>query len=313
MDERRFDSLSRSLAAAKTRRDLLVGLAALGAGLIGARTADAQAQCGNKTCRNNPGKCSSGCVCCEYGNGNTRCVPAGGCTGTVACPTGSTPCNGRCITLDSLQTDPANCGSCGITCPAVQTCVGGTCSCPAGAEFCNGACLDPIIFQSDENNCGGCGNSCPGDACAIPSCLDGSCGTEPVTCDDFDPCTDNICDPDQGGCTYPFNTAPCTTGGAAGTCSLGACIPNPTTTTTTATTTTQAPTELELNGGTFQICTTSPVSCFERTGCLTCATEVDGTSHWLCGEITSNPCSVTADCAPGSVCLPPAGMCFAAC
>ena len=61
MDPRQFDSLTRSLAAPKTRRGFLGALAALGAGLLGARAAGAQvtqAQCGNKVCAANPGVCT---------------------------------------------------------------------------------------------------------------------------------------------------------------------------------------------------------------------------------------------------------------
>src|SRR5215203_3857605 len=42
VDARRFDALTRSLAAAKTRRGFLGTLATVGAGFFGARTADAQ-------------------------------------------------------------------------------------------------------------------------------------------------------------------------------------------------------------------------------------------------------------------------------
>ena len=93
MDPMRFDSLTRSLATPKTRRGLLGSLAALGAGLLGARAADAQvtqAQCGNRVCAANPGVCANGCVCCVYGNGNSRCQPPGNCTGTVVSPTTTT-------------------------------------------------------------------------------------------------------------------------------------------------------------------------------------------------------------------------------
>lgn len=65
MDQGRFDSVTRSLATARTRRGLLGSLAALVAGLFGSRAADAQvtqAQCGNKTCRHNPAVCDARCV-----------------------------------------------------------------------------------------------------------------------------------------------------------------------------------------------------------------------------------------------------------
>src|SRR5215204_6479279 len=85
MDDRRFDALTRSLAAAKTRRGFLGTLAAIGAGLIGAKPAGAQpvtqAFCGNVICASNPGVCKPGCVCCGYPNGNSRCRPASECTG----------------------------------------------------------------------------------------------------------------------------------------------------------------------------------------------------------------------------------------
>ncbi len=83
MNPRRFDALTQSLASATTRRGLLGTLAALGAGLLGARATDAQvtqAQCGNVTCKSNPGKCATGCVCCVYPNGNSRCRPPQDCT-----------------------------------------------------------------------------------------------------------------------------------------------------------------------------------------------------------------------------------------
>ncbi len=98
MEPSRFDTLSRSLAAPRTRRGLLGTLTALGAGLIGAHAAGAQVSqisCGNQACASNPGVCKPGCVCCAYTNSitgqviNSRCRPPGTCApGTVACPPG---------------------------------------------------------------------------------------------------------------------------------------------------------------------------------------------------------------------------------
>src|SRR5215207_1334808 len=93
MDPRRFDALARSLAASKTRRGFLGTLAAVGAGLLGSRAAAAQvtqAFCGNVVCAANPGVCKSGCVCCGYSNGNSRCMPPGNCTGFILGPTTTT-------------------------------------------------------------------------------------------------------------------------------------------------------------------------------------------------------------------------------
>ncbi len=95
MDRRRFDALARSLAAPKSRRGVLGSLAALAAGLVGARSAEAQvsqAFCGNVVCKNNPGICKPGCVCCVWSNGNSRCMPPNACTGTIITP----PSQGTC-------------------------------------------------------------------------------------------------------------------------------------------------------------------------------------------------------------------------
>ena len=78
----------------KTRRGILGAMAALAAGLSGRRAADAQvtqASCGNVVCYNRGTQtvnvtCKPGCVCCVFGNGNSRCMPPGSCTGTITCP-----------------------------------------------------------------------------------------------------------------------------------------------------------------------------------------------------------------------------------
>ena len=97
MDGDRFDNLTRTLAAgrsgATSRRTFLAGLAGSAlatAGVLPTRRAAAlvsQAQCSNKACKNNPAVCTNGCVCCVYGNGNSRCRPPGQCSpGVVLCP-----------------------------------------------------------------------------------------------------------------------------------------------------------------------------------------------------------------------------------
>ena len=123
MDGNRFDELSRNVAAGISRRSAVKGAAA---GLLGAlglrKAADAQvtqAQCSNKACKNNSAVCTNGCVCCVYGNGNSRCRPPGQCapgtevggtTTTTAAPTTTTttppPCpqgyeflNGGCFQI----------------------------------------------------------------------------------------------------------------------------------------------------------------------------------------------------------------------
>ena len=94
MEGNRFDNLTRTLASTKTRRGFIGTLAALGAGLTGARGVEGQshASCGNVLCWSNPGVRAAGCVCCGYSNGNSRCRPASQCTGpgSVIPTTGNT-------------------------------------------------------------------------------------------------------------------------------------------------------------------------------------------------------------------------------
>jgi hypothetical protein len=77
-------------------------------------------------------------------------------------------CNGACVDTNS---DPSNCGSCGITCMGQNpVCAYGQCTnvCPAPTTNCNGACVN---FVYDDGHCGSCGNACTGDT----SCENGSC------------------------------------------------------------------------------------------------------------------------------------------
>lgn len=77
-------------------------------------------------------------------------------------------CGASCV---DTQTDPANCGACGKTCPVA--CSGGACvaQCPNGTKSCNGACVNT---QVDAANCGACGVVCgAGKTCSAGAC---TCG-----------------------------------------------------------------------------------------------------------------------------------------
>ncbi len=69
------------------------------------------------------------------------------------------------------NSDPNNCGGCGVKCGAGEICEGGACklSCGGGTLQCGNRCVDQ---NSDPNNCGGCGGVC--DA-AKPNCRNGGC------------------------------------------------------------------------------------------------------------------------------------------
>ena len=69
------------------------------------------------------------------------------------------------------------------------------------------------------------------DACTIgDSCEAGECySATPLNCNDGDPCTDDLCDP-QGGCQYVHNSAPCNDDNACTTqdsCVEGVCLGGP--------------------------------------------------------------------------------------
>lgn len=143
-----FDSLTLSLANAKSRRGFLGTLAALGAGLLGARASKqanahqvSQASCGNVTCKSNPGKCNPGCVCCVYGNGNSRCRPPGTCSGgTEVGPTTPPPTTTTAPTTTTTTT---------ATTTSAPSPDQGTCE--TGEEYCN---------STETINCNGTGCLC---------------------------------------------------------------------------------------------------------------------------------------------------------
>jgi hypothetical protein len=212
VDNRRFDALTRGLAASGSRRGALG--AALGAGLValfGSAAPEAAAKCSKRkpcgpcrrckkgTCKRKPdgtacdgGTCRGGtcevagdpcagvscpacqacvdgaCAAADEGNacGGGRICRGGAC----ACPAGQERCGDACV---DTATDRANCGACGVVCPAGETCGGGSCrcgnggscrcgnggSCGGGLTCCAGGCA---ALDNDPRNCGACGNVCPG-------------------------------------------------------------------------------------------------------------------------------------------------------
>jgi endo-1,4-beta-D-glucanase Y len=90
-----------------------------------------------------------------------------------AAPDPCTPlvtCSSGCV---DVQSDPANCGSCGNACGSGATCTAGRCviSCASGLQACSGVCVD---VQTDPSNCGSCGNACPSGVCASGACAGGA-------------------------------------------------------------------------------------------------------------------------------------------
>jgi hypothetical protein len=148
MDEAQFDTILRGLTTARSRRGTMVGLLGGTVGWLGLTEGEAKHKKKHKK---------------KHGGSPPASPPASppppsGCLG------GTTSCGGVCA---NLQSDTANCGTCGNVCPAQQVCCAGVCRSTKG----------------DATNCGTCGNVCPGGN--FGTCSDGQC------CIQFDgPCTD---------------------------------------------------------------------------------------------------------------------------
>ena len=171
----RLDEVSKLLAASVSRRESLrrIGTFVAGAVLspLGLGTAWAARPdrcgafcrwCSTKAQRN---QCLAVCRAC---NGNTSRL-CGSCGGYVCCASSAVCCNGVCTTVNS---DPHNCGGCGIVCGPGQNCVGNLCQsagpCFGGQMLCDGVCREIAL---DPSNCGGCGIACgPGENCAGGLC-----------------------------------------------------------------------------------------------------------------------------------------------
>jgi hypothetical protein len=104
-------------------------------------------------------------------------------------------CGNSCVDVSS---SPLNCGACGKTCTAGQSCQAGQCKCADATDIvCDGACVDP---KADVNHCGDCATKCSG---GLP-CTDGKCA-----CPDGETVCDGMCvstdsTPQHcGGCDMP--------------------------------------------------------------------------------------------------------------
>ncbi len=191
--------------------------------------------CTQDRCDPATGQCSNPPVNCDDGNSCTidACDPAtGACFRTFA--TGSCNDGNLCTTGDFCSGG---------------NCLGGSSSC-ADSSYCTvDSCISPYIgcaHVPDNSLCGavecwssycdvtrGCvqiplsGGRCNlSDLCHIDLCFSGRCGQGPSTCDDFNPCTTDTCDPTTGACTHINNTAPCNDGNACTVgdiCSSGTC------------------------------------------------------------------------------------------
>lgn len=209
-------------------------------------------------------------------------------------------CGGTCI---DVQEDEANCGGCGLTCEATETCLFGTCqpaTCPAGTDRCSGACVDTAV---DSSHCGTCDHACAdGEVCEAGSCVS-ACPAPGTVCENegVSICTDTDTDPDHcGACGMPC---------AAGlSCAGGACVCRGRNTELCGGTCVDTTRDHENCGACGRVCVRGACSA----GACTCrvgATLCGGTN---CVDLNTNPlhCGVCGRvCGRGANCV--AGSCVA--
>ena len=228
MDDARFDSLARTLAGVASRRTTLAGvLGGLVVPLLAGDETSARKRAHRKHAHEH-GRDTTG-----HGAGvgaekkkkkKKKCKP----------PT--TKCGKKCF---NVQTDPANCGGCGVACAASQACQGGVCTCNGGT--CSGCCTGKTCAAgSSDQACGtngaACqvcsgGKTCQGGACACPTgqafcngtCIDveddpENCGTCGRVCDITAPFCSN------GGCGHCLANEQCKDSGQGDICCNGGCL-----------------------------------------------------------------------------------------
>ncbi|MEE2778951.1 MAG: hypothetical protein VYE15_00405, partial [Myxococcota bacterium] len=171
---------------------------------------------------------------CDDGN---ACTYGDQCVGGVCSPEGADSCDDdnpcttdTCTVGGGCEHSPNSlpCNDLDV-CTTVDICAGGTCvggntlACddqnPCTEDLCQpgfGCVHTPTDGDCDDQN------PCSvGDQCASGVCMPGSA----LLCDDTNPCTDDLCEPDTG-CTHGVNQAPCDDGSACtinDTCDGGLC------------------------------------------------------------------------------------------
>jgi len=192
MEDRKFDELTKRLAAPVSRRTALKAavVTAVGSAFGLSKLAGAEAQ--TAPCVGPRAvACAAGQVCCT----NPRTTQYGRC---MICPPGRTP-NSFCQCV------------CTNSCPSGQTLntTNCTCSCPAGQTLCNGTCCN--------------GTCCNGTCVTTPSCPSGQFLDQTCTCQ----CVGGVCPAGvacgpSGFCSVCATPGTCNTGEpSCGSCTVG--------------------------------------------------------------------------------------------
>ena len=106
----------------------------------------------NQTCATNMSCCNRNCAKPIFSRGRALFG--------LCCPSGDAVCGNSCV---NLSTDNSNCGACGKTCAANETCVGRACTCvpncagkECGGDGCGNSCGSCTVFQTCDTTTGTC-------------------------------------------------------------------------------------------------------------------------------------------------------------
>jgi hypothetical protein len=248
LDDRRFDSLVKSLAAGTSRRSMLKGLLGFGGAVaasgIAERTAEAARRGSTPTptpiiCPGTQIASNGVCICLGALSkcGSDCCNPSGIGAAHSEC------CDGACC-FGTCSTEETCCPYPSAYCEAHDLCCGGDENACCGAEGCcatsccpdaSGAALccegdtpkccsgDTCIPESgccSDAECSGC-ESCVGNVCiddqtkcaGCQSCRDGSCVDDQEKCFGCERCLDGACVVDHSECLVECKRTSCEPGG----------------------------------------------------------------------------------------------------
>lgn len=194
--------------------------------------------CTSDQCDSSSGVCVNAAVTATCDDAS-KCTTADSCTGGKCVGKPIAPCDDANACTDDVCDSGTGCVSISNTaaCANAAQCVLGTCqngACQPGAtqgcddnnvctkDTCDGTKGCVYVAVSDGTACGGGGNLCM----EAPKCGKGLCAVPvKVSCDDGNPCTDDVCDP-AVGCKWIANKAGCDDGDkctTADTCGSGKC------------------------------------------------------------------------------------------
>src|SRR5262249_26305538 len=106
-------------------------------------------------------------------------INLGGFDAAPACEAPQNQCGGSCVDPNS---DPQNCGRCGMVCAPGQGCSNSACQMGGDLNLtqCGSACVN---LQQDPLHCGDCNNRCSsGGSCVGGQCQGGDCISPRIKC-----------------------------------------------------------------------------------------------------------------------------------